>query len=1109
VIGDQVIVTDEARLKRTGFAKNRKIRAGAILSVAVALTLLPSAVAGEMPLGRGHARPYLMPESERVRILQRINNEHWARDELQRIRVLANNDGYWSALLYVLEGDKSHVSTAKRWLMRYGAEGGDLGERALKVDRSFFRKGQPWLGDVYYNIDEKALVAYDWIYSALEPKERAEIETGIFASAKFRKNAMDRWTQTPNLVFKPTFMVAVAGLVTGNRELTDWGFTRNPGSALGGYFAVLDTMLKDGGPWAEAPIYAIAQKPLSLILRMSHLLQLYDGTDWFRRRSANGGSPQGLLQYYIDTAYPIERTGFGQGQIRVATYGDGATNPMGDLFLANPAGPGLQLHEELAEAYDLSGDPRYASFLTLLSDYRPTLLGRTLPPHPKLPPAPSRVWPTFGVAMLRSEESPAYWTNGHSIAVLQRMTQSYGHGHADAFSITLHGAGRLLYPDYNFIQYENPALGWTRNTIAHNTLIVDGQESGNAEPTVQHDFSRDVKFLNTSASGVFAGVDQTRALMLTREYLLDFFFAASEAPHTYDYLLHSFGRASPVSLKSFAQTDGLGDRYSVVHDQRATTTDKAWVFDLILDEERTRQKERAEAAVAAERKMPVAKIHFGDEWYKHTASVRVTMAGAPRTNITYGVGPDGLTLLSARRSGVTDNVFVAVHEPFVGGELPHVSGVTQLNRSKKATVVRVDAKGFTDYAAVSLGPQREQQIHAIADRADRKSLFAFKNYGYLRILADGSVTARGEWISFSIPGAHGPVVLNGTQVEARFENGYLVYGSPPGRLDTPFREAPPSPLTVVLSPDTARMLPRDHRIIRFRLSNPLNSPVSGHLEFDLPEGLTAEPKAPGFGPIAANRTEEIVVTLNSDDATAGLHVIPYRVTHKLGGNETATRSRSFKLTIGPVLEAVYPGNGQPAFYQINGQRYVTKADMFSGLFDYLSDDDGIVRLEGSPLFTFSDGNKALLFEGTKNAFTWPVQTPAQLTAQAYDRCRWQALFFADRITVRMDRDWTQFEKAHFIVPGKWISSSGRPHWTTVLSLGGPLHDLPTFGSTHTVKAAELAFPGADWNVCFDFMPAQQVTFHGTELRFSLGSLTNDQWTIGFCSPGSLDRWRWK
>ena len=766
-------------------SSDRKILARRVLLILVLTTLLGGGLVGAAALEPSHDRPYLMPASERTRIQHLTTTENWAHDELEKVRRLAKTDGYSAALLYALEGDESNLATAKQWLLQYGMSGGDLGERALKADEDFFRQGQPWLGDVYYQIDDKPLIAYDWIYNALKPAERDAIASGILASAKFRMKAMDRWTQTPNLVFKPTFMVAAAGLVTGNQELIDWGFTRKPGSSLGGYFGVLDTMLKDGGPWAEAPIYAIAQKPLLLMLRMSRLLQLYDGRDWFRSKSENGGSPSGLLQYYIDTSYPIEQTGFGQGQIRVATYGDGATNPAGDLFLVNPAGPGLNMHEELAEAYGLTGDRQYASFLSFVPDYHPTLLDRdALPQRAELPPAPSRVWPDFGVAMLRSEESPAYWTDSGSIAVLQRMTQDYGHGHRDAFSITLHGAGRLLYPDYNFIQYENPALGWTRNTIAHNTIVVDGQDSASAAPTaVRHDFSAEVKFLATSASDLFPGVDQTRALMLTREYLLDFFHAGSEVPHTYDYLLHSFGRPSPANPDSFAEADGLGGRYSAVQDQRTATTDETWAFDLVLDEETTRKREQEEARIASERKQPVVKSNFGDEWYRHTAAVRVSMAGEPGTNVTYGAGPDGLTVLAARRSDVTDSVFVTVHEPFGGDEQPQVTEVSQLTRSKQATIARVQAKDFTDYGAVGLGPQQEGQIHVLADQADGKTSFAFKDYGYLRVHADGSVTARGGWISFSIPRARGPVTLNDKQVPARFEDGYLAYGSPPREPD--------------------------------------------------------------------------------------------------------------------------------------------------------------------------------------------------------------------------------------------------------------------------------------------------------------------------------------
>ena len=140
-----------------------------------------------------------------------------------------------------------------------------------------------------------------------------------------------------------------------------------------------------------------------------------------------------------------------------------------------------------------------------------------------------------------------YWTSGRAIAVFQLMSQGYGHDHRDKFAIMLHGAGRLLYPDYNAIQYESSAVGWTRHSCSHNTLIVDEQDTANAQPTaIRHEFSPEVKYLATSAAEVFEGVEQTRVLLLTGEYLLDVFHARSKLPHTYDYMLHCFGEARPV-----------------------------------------------------------------------------------------------------------------------------------------------------------------------------------------------------------------------------------------------------------------------------------------------------------------------------------------------------------------------------------------------------------------------------------------------------------------------------------------------------------------------------------------------------------------------------------
>lgn len=136
-----------------------------------------------------------MPSSERKRIRSLIETETWAKAEYDSIKKLAGRDGYSAAFLYAVYGDKTHFPVAREYLLRYAGRGGDLGPKRRKQlgDASFFKAGQPWLGDVYYGLNIKHMVAYDWACNGLTDKERKTIEGCILASAMFRMRAMDRW----------------------------------------------------------------------------------------------------------------------------------------------------------------------------------------------------------------------------------------------------------------------------------------------------------------------------------------------------------------------------------------------------------------------------------------------------------------------------------------------------------------------------------------------------------------------------------------------------------------------------------------------------------------------------------------------------------------------------------------------------------------------------------------------------------------------------------------------------------------------------------------------------------------------------------------------------
>jgi hypothetical protein len=302
-------------------------------------------------------------------------------------------------------------------------------------------------------------------------------------------------------------------------------------------------------------------------------------------------------------------------------------------------------------------------------------------------------------------------------------------------------------------------------------------------------------------------------------------------------------------------------------------------------------------------------------------------------------------------------------------------------------------------------------------------------------------------------------------------------------------------------PVVVRILDRDRQIVTFTLENKLNEPVSGSLQI-------VEPKQTKFGLIQPGRSATVRVTIVSDNAAAGRRTVPYYVSYRAGGTEKEVRTAALPLTVvtGPTLEQVY--EYPRPYYLIRSRAYTTRADMFNGLHRFLADDDDTVRLNGSPLFTLSDGSTELLSEKTAMAFTWPQGSPANLTGNLQDRGRWQAIYLPDRVLVRMDSGWTQFEKTSFSVPGNWSSPQGAPRWKRIVGLAGFGREVEvTPAAKGNVVAAELEFPGAKWNLAFKFEPAQQVEFNGAGLKFVIGSWTNDNWQVGFCRPGELEAWR--
>ena len=567
---------------------------------------------------------------------------------------------------------------------------------------------------------------YDLMYDQFTLEERQDIEASYRAMGRFVIEGEKLWTTTPNLVFRKHFNIGLLGYAIGDHELIDWA-VRDPGAngpGRGGFCTVLDAMIKDGHFWGEAPIYAVYYDVYGM-LALAEAARHYGGTSLYDFVAPKSEATlKKIIDGYLLMCFPLERTGVNGGSIRLGTFGDGSTtySPSGELWEMHIINPLVQagresevtLNGELEVAYNHYKDPGYAWLLSLnpkrdvyrdnnTFSFNALTHGAELPAKPTPPPAPSGIYPSQGFAMLRADESPAYWTSG-SLAAMMRMGASVGHGHEDYYSIILHGKGRLLYPDINVIQYEPSYLSWTHEGIAHSTLLVDTASPRPGQSTNRSEFTPEAKFFAVSGSA-FEDTRQTRALLLTREYMADIFRVTSEpgSERTFDWVLHGIGRLYEGNPAAYRPSERLVPHYWWIDNERSRTTDATWQADWV---------QHSGGAVPGVQP-------FGKEWFQQNVGVRMTMLASPATEVFCGDGPitdgpphhriDGnpegsIPLVIARRHG-TAATFAAIHEPYE--QKPGIRQVSRIAETDFATGIAIAGAEYSDRVLLAFDPAQD------------------------------------------------------------------------------------------------------------------------------------------------------------------------------------------------------------------------------------------------------------------------------------------------------------------------------------------------------------------------------------------------------------------
>ncbi len=1039
-----------------------------------------------------HSRPFLLPQTEKKQLLNLIATKDWAKQEFKRLQDKAEQgDGYSAAFLFALTDEQHYLEIAKTWLREFANRGGDLGVRALNANDEFFNQGMPWLGDVFYQTNSNYLEVFDYIYTQLSPTEKTSILKGITASADFRQKSMDAWWQTANLVFKPTSMVAIAGLVTQDPKYLDWGFFRKPGSHLGGYFSVLDSILKDNGPWYEAPIYAISHLPLYQSLKISDFLSRMTGQDWFNRKLNNGSSVRGLMDYYINTTYPAELRADGKRDYRILTYGDGATGQRGDLYLTNHNSLQRNLVNELALAYKVSKDPDYAAFLNRSPDYQPDLFTKPeIPASPLLPKAPSSIWPDFGLAFLRSDDSRNYWTNPNSIAASLLFRQGYGHGHADALSITLFGAGQLFYPDYNAIQYENPAIGWTASSVAHNTVVVDGNNSSIPDNVqTKHEFKDDFRFVQAQVDEPL-GISKRRTLALTSDYLLDVFHLKSLIPRTYDYLLHSFGAIETEDSTRYASGEPFSKRYKNITDFATATHNGLWQLDFVIDSLKKQQNVKRITEKFTDTNNTQTKLDqefglIGTAGF-NPAKLNFKMAAHPNTKVGLGEDEYGLSFLAARRENTKQTTFATLHSPsYKHQQASQNNDLETLFESNLGTLIKVTSDQYIDIHAISFQDDKTHLYDSI-----NKLGVEFTDYALIRIRkADELVSTYGELGAYSIAAN-----LIGTKQDLHSAD-YRPITLTSNEKTADFIQVNVSPQILVL---------KDFADSTFTLSitNKTNKTLSANITLPESSDFAIPQKQYVINQIPAYQTVHQRITLGRYKKVASADVLPLQIRIN---NSNEIVEHGIMVSVGPGLIRQFEQLEAPV-YRVH--TYDSKFDfsMRHSLINRITDDYGEVLFAGASLFDLSDGKTIIspTIDNIEKSYTWADQNNVSIISEVNNLIRWHTLTIQNRFYVKLDNVYTRLNQVFFVFDKR----NQNFNWqnAAVLATNKSMFLSQANSENLNTNAIEIPFANSDKSLCIKTIHTKQWRNNDDNLSFPLTRNDNDQFGFGICDQGSLVTW---
>lgn len=471
-----------------------------------------------------------------------------------------------AGILYQLTGNEAYVENARQLLLAYAELYPTLGEHPQKKEQSPGRLFWQSLNEAVWLV--YVIQGYDAVMDRLSNADRATIESKLL-----RPMVSFLSVESPQTFDKihnhGTWAVAAVGMtgyVLGDKDYVNKSLYGLKEDGKAGFIKQLDMLFSPDGYYNEGPYYQrYALMPFVLFARAIQTnnpdLRIFEYRDKILLKAIVACVDLSYAGLFFPINDAIKDKGLDTVELR---YGIAAAYALtGDSTL-------LSIAAEQG-TYVLTGD----GFLTARAidaglarpfEFRSTMF-RDGPQGDQ-----------GALAILRNGTNP-----GHQALVFKATAQGMGHGHFDKLTWLFYDNGREIITDYGaarFLNVEQKFGGhylpenktWAKQTIAHNTLVVDEQShfGGKLAVASRHhpeilffESSDDVQIVSAVMGNTYDGVVFSRTIALLNNVtpgspiVVDIVKAESAGAHQYDLPLHFSGQFIATSQELDSKTSAL------------------------------------------------------------------------------------------------------------------------------------------------------------------------------------------------------------------------------------------------------------------------------------------------------------------------------------------------------------------------------------------------------------------------------------------------------------------------------------------------------------------------------------------------------------------------